>query len=73
MISGPVQFVLDLMKTWDLTEEKVAILLGLQSDEGHTARNILRGIEPLKGRDMKKRIYYLLQIRKTLNSLLQDE
>ena len=71
-ITGPVQFVLKLKDLWGLSTDEVAVLLGLDSSEGHIMTNILDGIEPLRAREMKDRVAYLLQIRMVLDGLLQD-
>ena len=67
---GPVQFILKLLKTWNLKTEHAAILLGLE-DQEHV-RQILAGLEPLTGRDVKDRIAHLYHIRRTLWSLFRD-
>ena len=69
-LTGPIQFVEKLLKTWQLTPKDAVPLLG--GDQDYVSR-LLRGSAQLAGRDIKDRIAYLFRIRQTLSSLFRDE
>ena len=69
-LTGPIQFVEKLLKTWRLTPKDAVPLLG--GDQDYVSR-LLRGSAQLAGRDIKDRIAYLFRIRQTLSSLFRDE
>ena len=70
-LSGPVQFLEKLLKTWRLQRESAVLLLGQESS--YDVEKLLRGYAQLSGRDAKDRIACLFRIRKTLSSLFRDE
>ncbi len=72
-LSGPVKFIQSLLKTWRLTQDDAAPLLGFEDSDRHRVSNLLKGRAVLSGRDVKDRIAYLLQIRKTLSALFLNE
>ena len=72
-MTGPIQFVRNLLATWKLGLNDAVPLLGFeQSDQTHVDA-LLSGHVALKGRDIKDRIAYLLDIRSTLSALFQSE
>ena len=72
-ITGPVQFVNQLLATWDLEPESACILLGFERSQFTYVNNVLQGYGTLTGRDAKDRIVHLIQIRKLLSALFRDE
>ena len=72
-ITGPVQFVNQLLATWDLEPESACILLGFKPSQFTYVNNVLQGHETLRGRDAKDRIVHLIQIRILLSALFRDE
>lgn len=72
-ISGPIQFVHKLLKTWKLDRRNAGALLGFGESEAREVLDILEGRAEIRGRDIKDRIASLYQIRKILHSLFQDE
>lgn len=72
-LTGPIQLLNRILKSWRLDELDVIPLLGLEpSDKGY-AEDLLAGREALKGRDAKDRLAYLIQMRMTLSAWFQDE
>ena len=71
-LTGPVQFIVKLLGTWKLEPDKAAVLLGFEESGKDHVERILRGREPLSGRDAKDRIVHLFHIRRTLSALFQD-
>ena len=72
-ITGPVQFVNQLLATWHLKPESACVLLGFESSRFSYVNDVLQGHETLTGRDAKDRIAHLFQIRKLLSALFRDE
>ena len=72
-LAGPVQFFRNLLDTWELDSTNATVLLGMDSDDGSFAQDLLAGRVPLRGRDAKDRIAYLYRIRKILSALFRDE
>ncbi len=72
-LSGPVKFVQSLLKTWGLTQDDALPLLGFEDSDRQYVSNLLNGNVALSGRDVKDRITYLLEIRKTLSALFLNE
>ena len=72
-LSGPVKFVQSLLKTWRLKQDDAVLLLGFEDSDRDHVNNLLNGHAPLLGRDVKDRVAYLLQIRKTLSALFLNE
>ena len=71
-LTGPVQFIVKLLDTWKLEPDKAAVLLGFEESGKDHVERILRGREPLSGRDAKDRVVHLLHVRGTLSALFQD-
>ena len=71
-LTGPIQFLVKLLKTWNLSRADAIPLLGLE-DERAYAKDLLAGRARLRGRDLKHRIACLFRIRKTLYALFRDE
>ena len=72
-ISGPIQFVHKLLKTWKLDRKHAAKLLGFGETEADGVYDLLEGRAEMQGRDIRDRIASLYQIRKLLHSLFQNE
>ena len=72
-LTGPIQFVRNLLKTWNLEQIDAVFLLGFEVSDRHHVDNLLNGYAPLVGRDIKDRIAYLFQIRGTLSILFQSK
>lgn len=72
-LTGPIQFLVKLLKTWNLSRADAIPLLGLEETERAYAENLLTGRARLRGRDLKHRIACLFRIRKTLYALFRDE
>ena len=70
-LSGPIQFLVGLLKTWRLESENAVLLLG--QERSYDTDKLLHGDAQLSGRDVKDRIACLFRIRKTLSSLFRDE
>ena len=72
-IGGPIQLFNAILKTWRLDESHAILLLGLEpSDRGYAA-DLLAGRKVIKGRDIKDRLAYLIQIRMTLSGWFRNE
>ena len=65
-LTGPIQFISKLLKTWQLDPKDAVPLLGHEPSEMPSVLDLLNGRTALKGRDTKDRIVYLFHIRKTL-------
>ena len=72
-LTGPVQFISKLLKTWQLDPKDAVPLLGHEPSEMPYVLDLLNGHTALKGRDTKDRIVYLFHIRKTLSALFLSE
>lgn len=73
-ITGPVRFVGNLLRTWRLERRASAALLGFEQIDLPYVYDVLDGRRALPaGRDIKDRIAYLFQIRRTLFGLFRDE
>ena len=72
-ITGPVQFVNQLLATWHLKPESACVLLGFEPFRFTYVNDVLQGYENLTGRDAKDRIVHLIQIRTSLSTLFRDE
>lgn len=72
-LTGPVQFLQKLLRTWRLRPADAVPLLGLEVSDLSVAVRLLSGREPLRGRDVKDRIAYLFRIRKILSALFRNE
>ena len=72
-LTGPIMFVIILLRTWRLEQADAIPLLGLEKSDISYAEDLLSGRVALRGRDIKDRIAYLFRIRKTLSALFRDE
>lgn len=73
-ITGPVRFIGNLLRTWRLERRASAALLGFEQTDLPYVYDVLDGRHALPaGRDIKDRIAYLFQIRRTLSGLFRDE
>jgi hypothetical protein len=72
-VTGPIEFMNQLLVTWRLEPEMAYTLLGFESADCVYVCNVLRGFAILRGRDAKDRISYLFEIRSSLWALFQDE
>ena len=72
-LTGLVQFISKLLKTWQLDTKDAVPLLGHEPSEMSYVLDLLNGRTALKGRDTKDRIVYLFHIRKTLSALFLSE
>ena len=70
-LTGPIQFLAELLATWRLEPESAALLLG--QEPSYDVGKLLRGDAQLSGRDVKDRIACLFRIRKNLSSLFRDK
>jgi hypothetical protein len=71
-LSGPVQFFLKLIELWGLEEKDACKLLGYELTEIKYVADVLSGVSPLLGRDIKDRIANLFVIRKRLAGLFNN-
>ena len=71
-LTGPVQFVRNLMEFWRLDIPDVVRLLGYDSEDIEQVSAVLDGRERFRGRDVKDRIAHLFCIRRSLWSLFRD-
>ena len=72
-LTGPIQFMRNLLETWKLKPDDAAPLLGFEQSGRIYVRDLLSGRAVLTGRDVKDRIAYLLHIRMTLSALFRNE
>ena len=72
-LTGPVQFLNKLLDTWCLDQGAALAVLGLEESQQQYLFDLLNGISPLEGRDIKDRIAHLFKIRKMLSGLFQDQ
>ena len=72
-LAGPLQFIDELLQTWQLNPEDAAPLLGLGPAERQCVRDLLTGRAALRGRDIEDRVVHLFRIRKTLSALFLSE
>ena len=70
---GPIQLFNTILKTWQLDESHAIVLLGLEPSDQDYAADLLAGRKVVKGRDVKDRLAYLIQIRMTLSGWLRNE
>lgn len=70
---GPIQLFDAILKTWQLDESHAIVLLGLDPDDQGYAADLLAGRKVIKGRDIKDRLAYLIQIRMTLSGWFRNE
>ena len=71
-LTGPVQFVQELMDLWRLDIRDAVGLLGYDSEDLNYVSEILAGRRQLRGRDVRDRISHLFIVRRTLWSLFRD-
>jgi hypothetical protein len=72
-LSGPIQFLKGLLAVWDLPENWVCKLLGLDPDDTVLGKSLMDGTTPLRGRDARDRIVCLIGMRAILQSVFRDE
>ena len=72
-LTGPIQFLNLLLKTWNIGPKEAACLLGFERSSRQHVEKLLNGTIRLQGRDVKDRIGYLFEIRSTLSALFMDE
>ena len=72
-LTGPIQFINNLLKVWKLKPDDAVLLLGFDRSDKSYVDSLLNGRVPLMGRDIKDRIAYLFQIRRTLSALFLSE
>lgn len=70
-LTGPIQFLAELLASWRLEPESAVLLLG--QEPSYDVDKLLRGDAQLSGRDTKDRIACLFRIRKNLSSLFRDK
>lgn len=71
-LTGPVQFVRNLMDSWRLDNRDVVRLLGCDPEDFEYVSAVLDGRRQLRGRDVRDRIVHLFCIRRTLWSLFRN-
>ena len=71
-LTGPLQFVLRLLKDWRLEKSAAVSLLGFSSADATHVADVLEGLDDFRGRDVKDRIAHLFRIRETLDSLFRN-
>ena len=71
-LSGPIQFLKQLLRTWHLRKGDAIPLLGLEEADLPYVVDLLEGRVAVRGRDVKHRIACLFRIRKTLSSLFRN-
>lgn len=71
-LSGPTQFVLNLLDSWQLRRSEAASLLGFNHSDAMHVADVLDGLASFRGRDVNDRIAHLLCIRETLHFLFRD-
>ena len=71
-LSGPIEFVLKLLDSWQLRRSDAVSLLGFNHSDAMHVADVLDGFENFRGRDANDRIAHLLCIRETLHSLFRD-
>lgn len=71
-LTGPIQFVLKLLKYWHLQTQDAVGLLGFDPTDVDYVTAILEGKRQFRGQDVRDRITNLIWIRKTLWSLFRD-
>ena len=72
-LTGPIQFINNLLKVWKLKPDDAVLLLGFERSDKSYVDSLLNGRVTLMGRDIKDRIAYLFQIRRTLSALFLSE
>ena len=71
-LTGPIQFIIKLLNSWNLKEQEAVSLLGFEESESDFVDQVLQGHELLRGRDAKDRLSHLFSIRKSLHYFFQD-
>lgn len=67
-----IQLVSGLEETWDLSDQEVAVLIGFKK-AGHLKELFLKHAILLESTDLKRRLYFLLEIRAALKGLFDDK
>ena len=71
-ITGPIQFVIRLLRWWKLGRDDAVSLLGFRQGDAADVNAMLCGSLPLRGDDAGSRIAHLFRIRAILSSLFRD-
>ena len=71
-LTGPLQFVVKLLKSWQLSMRDAAGLLGFREEDRDYVEDVLRGKAMFRGRDVNDRIANLFWIRNLLRSLFRN-
>lgn len=71
-LTGPVQFIRNLMDSWRLDNWDAVRLLGCDPEDFEYISAVLDGRRQLRGRDVRDRIAHLFCIRRTLWSLFRN-
>ncbi len=72
-LTGPIQFLNKLLKTWNIGPKEAVYLLGFERSSRQHVEKLLNGTVRLEGRDVKDRIVYLFEIQSALSALFMDE
>ena len=71
-LSGPIQFTLGLLESWQLRRHDAVRLLGFDDSDAAYVDCVLAGRDQFRGRDARDRIAHLFRIRSTLSALFRD-
>ena len=71
-LTGPLQFVVKLLKSWKLSMRDAVGLLGFREEDRDYVEDVLRGKAMFRGRDVSDRIANLFWIRNLLRSLFRS-
>ena len=71
-LTGPLQFLVNLLEVWRLDTRDACVLLGYEEQDENVVESLLMGISTLRGRDAKDRLASLLRIRTLLANILRD-
>lgn len=71
-LTGPLQFVLRLLKDWQLEKRDIVALLGFGLEEAAHVNDVLDGLDRFRGRDVQDRIAHLFHIREALDCLFRN-
>ena len=72
-ITGPIQFILNLLESWNLTAVDAVALLGFEQVDKTNVEAILAGRLSLRGRDVKDRITALFRIKSLVAELFRED
>ena len=71
-LSGPIQFVVKLLRTWQLSTRDAVGLLGFREEDLDHVEGVLGGAATFRGRDVNDRVANLFWIRNLLRSLFRN-